>query len=291
MSGDPDEISDDYERDHMPSRWGVRLRGDDLITYYLSTSVTNSNAFRSDFKGDLNVPYGQRPEEKMDIFGYDSAREDAPVVIFFHGGYWIEGNKDMHSFVAKSFVLSGIVAVIAGYPLAPNVTLDEIVESGKRCVQKVLNMAVGKGSSSVFLSGHSAGAHMAAMILSDKTSMGGCIKGAVLLSGVFDTVPLLKTSVARDGRITRDQATRNCPLLRVSDFPRHVKVLIVVAEHDPPSFRRQAQAYEAKLRERGVQVARMEYHDEDHFTFFEKFMAPENEVTQGIVNFVLENCH
>ncbi|XP_064483222.1 kynurenine formamidase-like [Ornithodoros turicata] len=293
MAENSDAFSEDLERNHMPSKWGVRLKGDDLINYYLSTSVKNSNAFKSDFKGHLNVVYGERPEEKMDIFGYDTVPQDAPVVIFFHGGYWIAGNKDMHSFVAKSFVLAGIAVVIAGYPLAPKVTLDDIVASGKRCAKKVVDMSLRKRSAGVFLSGHSAGAHIAAMILSDKAWMSeskGHVKGAVLFSGVYDTLPLLRTSVARDAGITIEQATRACPLLKFSDIPANVKVLIVVAEHDPPPFHEQAQVYKEKLFERNVHVEFLKYPGDDHFTFFESLMDRENEVTQRIVQFVLRGC-
>lgn len=292
MAAEEPNFSEELEHLHMASRWGVRLRGEDLMNYYVDTSIANSKLFRSEVEGQLNVPYGHRPEEKMDIFGYGIVPEQAPILVFFHGGYWIAGNKDMHSFVAKPFVQSGIAVVIAGYPLAPAVTLDDIVVSAKACATAVVKMAAEKRSVGVFLSGHSAGAHLASMILLD--SRWTCehkkhIRGAVLFSGVFDVLPLLKTSVGRDAKLTKEQALRNTPLMHVSSSPKDVPVQIVLAEHDSPVFHQQAKAYNEKLTQLGVATELLLYLGEDHFTFFERLFEGNDAVTGSIVRFVLQN--
>lgn len=272
----------------MPSVWGVRLRGDELIQQYVQNANMNSNMTRRELPCELDLRYGSHPREAMDVYGYGRVPEGAPILVFFHGGYWIEGDKDMHAFVAKSFVESGFAVVIAGYPLAPESTLGKIVDSARLCLTHVAKMAEQKNSAGIVIGGHSAGAHLVAMVLSTPswTSVAenvARIKGVVLYSGVLDVKPLVNTSVGTDAAITVDQAEANSPLDLVHLFPRNVFVQLVLAQHDAPAFHRQTYEYMGALQDRGAKCELAVYRDEDHFTFFDRLMNKEDDVTAKII--------
>ncbi|XP_042658708.1 kynurenine formamidase isoform X2 [Tyto alba] len=101
----------------------------------------------------------------------------------------------------------------------------------------------------LYLCGHSAGAHLAAMVLStDWTEFGVVpdIKGAVLVSGIYDLEPILHTYVNDALNMSREVAQRNSPMLRVAPAAPAAaacEVLVAVAQHDSPEFRRQSQEY------------------------------------------------
>ena len=106
------------------------------------------------------------PLHKIDIFPAPGA-SDAPVHVFFHGGYWRAQDKANFAHIAKTLVGEGICAVIANYDLCPAVTLDGTVESALRAIAWTWRhaRAYGGDPDRLTLSGHSAGAHLCAMAL------------------------------------------------------------------------------------------------------------------------------
>lgn len=207
--------------------------------------------------------FGEHPRECLDLYhGGRSAGECRSTLLFWHGGYWVEGDRQSHAFVADSFVAAGVAVAVAGYPLAPGATLDQIVESATRCARHVLALRSGP----LVLAGHSAGAHLAAMVA---TRLQGepRLRALLLLSPVLDVVALLGSSVARDAAISTDQAVRNSPLQLVDKLPTHLDVVVTYAEHDPPWFGRTARAYREALERRRISCELLEYADEDHFSF------------------------
>ncbi|NXE16879.1 KFA formamidase, partial [Lophotis ruficrista] len=138
----------------------------------------------------------------------------------------------------------------------------------------------------IYLCGHSAGAHLAAMALStDWTEYGVVpdIKGAVLVSGVYDLEPLLHTYVNDALDMSREVAQRNSPMLRVTPpapAAAACEVLVAVAQHDSPEFRRQSQEYGQALRAAGWSVSMLDLAGVDHFDIIEKLSEDNYVLTQ-----------
>ena len=72
----------------------------------------------------LDVAYGPGPAETLDVF--PSARDDAPVLVYIHGGYWRSLDKRDQSFVGPPFTREGAMVVLPNYALAPTVTIEAI---------------------------------------------------------------------------------------------------------------------------------------------------------------------
>lgn len=127
--------------------------------------------------------YGPGERERIDWF--DSGK-GAPVVVFIHGGYWQALDAGWFSFVAPPLLARGVSVAIPTYDLAPTVRLGRIVDQMRTAVDLIHDRT---GARPV-VSGHSAGGHMAACLLSD-----GRASAAVSISGVFDLEPLITTSL------------------------------------------------------------------------------------------------
>lgn len=170
----------------------------------------------------LDLAYGHGPGETLDLF-LPERRPDqalAPVMVFIHGGYWRSLDKSEHSFIAPPFVQQGAVVVVPNYALCPAVTIPDIVLQMVRALAWVWRHIATHGGDPDRISvvGHSAGGHLAAMLLSCLWPQVGenlpaqLVKNALSISGVFDLEPLRHTPFLRDSlRLTADQVKKASP--------------------------------------------------------------------------------
>ena len=144
----------------------------------------------------LDVPYGDAPSEKLDVF--PATRDGSPVLVHIHGGYWRALDKRDQSFVAASFVNAGAMVVVPNYALCPAVTIEHIALQLVQALAWVWRNAARHGGDPqrIVVAGHSAGGHLAAMLLScDWPAVASdlpaqLVKSALSISGLFDLEPL-----------------------------------------------------------------------------------------------------
>jgi arylformamidase len=171
----------------------------------------------------LDIAYGDGPRETLDIF--PAAAANAPVLIFVHGGYWRSLSKDDFSFVAPSFVADGAMVVVPDYALCPAVTVEDIALQMVKAVAWTWGHAAEHGGNPhrIAVVGHSAGGHLAAMLLSCRWKQVGDdlplqpLAGALAISGLYDLEPLRHAAFLQtDLRLTPQQVARCSPAF----FPR-----------------------------------------------------------------------
>ena len=203
-----------------------------------------SLAARSQHPCTLDVAYGSSGGEKLDVF--PAAAANAPVLVFIHGGYWRSLDKADHSFVAPAFTREGACVVIPNYDLCPAVTIPEITLQMVRAVAWVYrNIAqYGGDATRITVVGHSAGGHLAAMMLACHWQTHAAdlpkavVRNALSISGLFDLQPLQRTPFLKASlQLTELDAIRASPAL----LPRPATgVLYAVAGGDEsPEFLRQ----------------------------------------------------
>ena len=191
-----------------------------------------------------DVRYGAGEGEVLDV--YPSPQADAPVLVFIHGGYWRASDKALHAFIAPSFTADGALVIVPNYAPCPAVGIEHVALQMTRCLAWVhRNAAIyGGDPSRIVVVGHSAGAHLAAMMLScrwkdvDASLPAQLLAGAMAISGVYDLEPLRHAPfLKQDVRLTPASVKRLSPAF----FPRPRKPLhTTVGGQESAEFKRQA---------------------------------------------------
>ncbi|MBP6899663.1 MAG: alpha/beta hydrolase [Burkholderiaceae bacterium] len=189
--------------------------------------------------------YGPAAGEALDVFPARSS--SSPVLVFIHGGYWRALSKAEHSFVAPAFVQAGAMVVVPDYALCPAVDIATIALQTTRALDWVWRHArqFGGDPSRIVVVGHSAGGHLAAMLLACRWKQvaedlpARLVGGALSLSGLFDLEPIRQTPFLQgDLRLTPAAVRRLSPAF----FPRPKGPLVaLVGGDESPEFLRQNQ--------------------------------------------------
>lgn len=215
--------------------------------HFAQWAQTSADA-RARLKCTLDIAYGDGLNETLDIF--PANKPNAPVVVFIHGGYWRSLDKADHSFVAPPLHDMGACVVVVNYALCPGtpeapVTIPDIAQQMVKALAWTWQHIAQHGGNpkEVTVAGHSAGGHLAAMLLAcdwkqvDKSMPAHWIQKALSISGLYDLTPLRKTPFLQDSlRLTAKHAQMASPAL----WPRPKKgVLYTVAGGDEsPEFLR-----------------------------------------------------
>ncbi|MBS3825854.1 alpha/beta hydrolase [Candidatus Bipolaricaulota bacterium] len=140
------------------------------------------------------LSYGSRKRQKLDIYEPVEIDEDTETVVFIHGGGWETGNKDVHKFIGRSWAQKNFTVAIPNYRLAPDATYPDQVEDIAAAVSW-LQHNYDNFTGSLYLAGHSAGAHLASLFgFSDHWRKIAeleleRIRGFILLAGVYQFYP------------------------------------------------------------------------------------------------------
>ena len=205
----------------------------------------SSKLARERLKAVLDVRYGDQPGETLDVF--PAAEAGAPVLVFIHGGYWRSLDKSDHSFIAPAFVEAGATVIVPNYALCPSVTIETIALQMTHALAWVWrNPGVHSGDPNrIAIAGHSAGGHLAAMMLSCRWKDVGddlppkLVPGALSISGLYDLEPIRNTPfLQQDLQLTPAAVKRLSPAF----FPRPRGTLYTVAGiNESDEFLRQNQ--------------------------------------------------
>ena len=182
----------------------------------------------------------------LDVFAPARRRRaGAPVLLFIHGGYWRALDKADHSFIAPPFVQAGAVVVVPNYTLCPAIGVDGIALQMAQAVAWTWRQVHrwGGDRTRIVVAGHSAGGHLAAMLLCCDWPVlspdlpPGLLRQALSISGLFDLAPLRRVSwLQPDLRLTPALVRRLSPVR----FPAPSGELVCVAGGaESQEFRRQ----------------------------------------------------
>lgn len=244
-----------------------------------------SAAAREVLRAQLDVRYGPGRLQTLDVFPAKEA--NAPTHVFIHGGYWRALDKNFYSFIAATLAeTTGATVVVPNYDLCPVVTLDEIVSEIEQCgVWLRANIAEYNGDpQAITISGHSAGAHLAAMLMK---SMPDAVRGACLISGIYDLRPVLEISVNADVRLDEGAALRNSPMLSPPVVDCEIEVL--VGSKETTLWRKQSYDFWRACAEVGTRARYLEVPDEDHFSITGCLDRASNPVAQVIKGQILRS--
>ena len=182
-------------------------------------NILNGITPSGSFSKTKNVSFGDLPRQKMDIYRADEPRENAPVIVFVHGGSWDSGSKNIYKFLAEGFTQDGFDVVVPNYRLYPDVRYPVFIEDNALAVAQTAKRFPNRP---IALMGHSAGGYNVLMLglvpkYLEAVGVDRCsqIAGIAALSAPVGIVPLDSeplTTIFPD-RFTKSDA----PLNRVSE--------------------------------------------------------------------------
>ena len=223
----------------------------------------------------LVLRYGPHPRACIDLFRPRAAAVPAPLLVFIHGGYWRALEPGIFHFLAAPYLARGIAVAFPGYPLAPSVRVAAIgmqLDQALDCLGRQAG-SLGLDPERLVIAGHSAGGQLAARACRrGRTAAPLALRGCVALSGLFDLVPLRRTSVNADLHLSDAEAVAESPA-RAADFAR-VNYVIAAGERETEAFRSQSRDFAAHLTRLGCAAEWIEAPGRTHFDILEELAAP-----------------
>ena len=174
--------------------------------------------------GDRDISYGNSKSQSFDFF---SAGNNAPVIVFLHGGFWQMRSKDDFTFVAPPLVEEGLSVAMLGYRLAPHANMYEIVQDVRDGLNAIAAHVKRKNNISpkMWLLGWSAGAHLITMVQDEDSVLGG-----TAISGIYDLEPMRHCYINEKLQLNESTALKNSPILLQQDISKPLDIFVGGAE-------------------------------------------------------------
>ncbi|CAN5450988.1 alpha/beta hydrolase [soil metagenome] len=220
---------------------------------YFGAWAAASKDLRQSVDCKLDIAYGNSENanalETLDVFpaAQRNSPLPSPVLVFIHGGYWRGSDKGVHSFLASQLIEAGVTVVMPNYPLCPTASMEQIPLSLTQALKWVYEHIADFGGDPgrITVAGHSAGGHLAAMMLSchwkkvDAGLPADLVRRALSISGLFELEPFRYAPfLAALVNLTADSVQRLSPA-RFPAPPAGYVLNAVVGADEPGEFHRQ----------------------------------------------------
>ena len=251
----------------------------------------------------MNLSYGEGDDQVLDLYFPISAGTNCTTSgkitntkklhVYIHGGYWQELSKTESSFAARNFQQHDCYFAVLNYSLAPNASLTDIVEQNRKAIAWLASVAneYGFDANEIYLSGSSAGAHLAMMMLqtpwheylassvqiNDSTPF---IKGICAVSGIYDITPLVNTSINQALQLSDDELQINSPIFH--EVTNRCPIILAYGDNETEEFKRQTFEMAKKLKHQNFNLQQNEIIGRNHFDVILDLASPDTWLCQQV---------
>jgi acetyl esterase/lipase len=248
---------------------------------------------------ERGTPYGMEARQKLNIWVPAKGAKAAPVLVFFYGGSWKMGERDFYDFFGRALAAQGFVVVLPDYRLTPQVRFPAFVQDAAAAVAWTQrNIAkYGGDPTRISVSGHSAGAHLAAMLTLDRQWLAqagapaNTIRSFVGLAGPYDFLPFTSdASKVAFGHEPDPRITQPITFARSDAAP----MLLLTGTADDTVKPRNSRVLAAAQTKLGALGLSKDYADIDHSEIIQSFARPfrdKSSALADLVKFVNDHSH
>jgi arylformamidase len=227
--------------------------------------------------------YGKSDMQLVDIYAPAQAAR-APVLVFLHGGAWLRGSRLDVAYPATTVTGRGAAFLAVDFNNVSEVPLPAMIEQCREAIDWTARHAASFGGDPgrIYLAGHSSGAHLAGCVLltdwAARGLPGDVIKGALLISGMYDLHAPLLSARSKYVKITPEEEAAASAIRQLGSIRCPVAVAWSVG--DSPEFRRQSQVFAAALQGMGRLASRTETFSANHFEEPRQLEKPDSELSR-----------
>ncbi len=286
------KVYGEYTQDQLDAQYNLRARHPDHPEHFARWSRASADA-RSSVPCQSDIRYGDGDKQSLDLFRATASSGPRPLLAFIHGGYWQAMDKSDFGFLAPSFTRKGITLAVLNYGLAPHATIHEIVDDVRAALIWLWRNAAGLGAdpARLFVSGHSAGGHLTAMMLAtDWAALGAdlprdLVKGGCSISGLYDLEPIRLCFLNEALAMTASDARRASPVhLSAPTAP----LLLAVGGEETEEFHRQQAELVRAWRSDKLREIDMPGHD--HFSIMGSLADEASPLHRAVVELVADTA-
>ena len=240
----------------------------------------NANSFiETQQQLELDVPYGEHPRQKIDLF-WPSTKPKG-LVVFVHGGYWLDFNKSYWSHLANGACEQEWAVAIPSYVLAPEANVSEITQMIAVAIESSSKRVDGP----IVLSGHSAGGHLVTRMVCEPSPLEDNTKARIArivsISGVHDLRNLIHTRMNDQLRLSLDKAIAESPALQTP--VASADVTCWVGSEERPEFLRQATALRDAWKNHIANIRVVIEPNRHHFDVIGSLRDPNSPLTLALI--------
>lgn len=245
-----------------------------------------SELAREKYNCHLRVPYGQSAGQTLDIF--PAHKPKAPINVFIHGGFWRFLDSFDHSLVAPTIVDSGGASILINYDLCPTVSLSEVIKQTRAALKWVWDNAeqANGDREKIFVSGHSAGGHLTAMLcltdpLADLGLPRDVIKGATIVSAMLDLEPIILVPGSEELHVSKAEIKALSPRHNPPD--PNIDLIMAVGGRETSEWIRQTEDMMSVLKSQGSKTEFFKPDYDQHYSILFSLGNPKTSLCQAML--------
>lgn len=281
-----------YNQEALDNQYNNRLHVPDYANYIDRWEVL-SRETEQNLPVIRDVAYGDLPLERLDIF--PSLQPQSKTLIFIHGGYWQVWDKSMFHFIANSFHSYGVTTVLLNYPLTPEVSIDQIVLSCRSAIKWLYTNinAFNGNADQMYVAGHSAGGHLASMLMAtdwklfDPGISANALKGVCAVSGLFNLIPIYHSYVNQIIKMDMETATGNSPVML--EPPNPCPLIVAVGGAETAEFNDQSNELYTCWKSKDVDIRLLQLPRQNHYSIVETIVDPQSSLRQALLQLMKIN--